>query len=541
MSDKLTWVKFESDPVALSVYSTILLRASQPYAQTLLRWISTGQLSDPYEEFMISESRSLHRTALDRDYVDEYWEGKYTLRDAITSSASATGIGVGMNTLNGDHVLDGHFFGAALNEKVASMCEKRAAKRGRGLGGGAILPAFLEAWKTKVLLAGKYLNVIRECGSGELKDLMGTQNAHLKAIEGEDVLLSMENEAFQSRIDGAYLVANTALLRLLISQHSLFPRLRSLKHHFFLSQGDSFTHFLDLAAHELSKRAKHVSLSKLQSLLDLAIRNPSSASGADPYKEDVRVAMSGSTLTDWLVTINDVNGVVIGDDGDLADGLAAGDKDRKKEDKDKPSLTAIDALSLDYTVKFPLSLIISRKAILKYQLLFRHLLSFKHLEQILTSTWLEHIKSPAWRKRTLHPLVEKWKARVFMLRARMLAFIQQMFAFAVSEVLEGNWRGMMVKLENVQTVDQLLRCHNDFLDTCLKECMLTNNKLLKVSPIALVRVVESDHPASSCKSVLWGLAPCSWPTAASSLKRLRSSIWPLSRLPQTGRTLIQSL
>jgi len=36
------------------------------------------------------------------------------------------------------------------------------------------------------------------------------------------------------------------------------------------------------------------------------------------------------------------------------------------------------------------------------------------------------------------------------------------------------------KLTKVQTVDQLLRDHVDFLDTCLKQCMLTTSKLLGV-------------------------------------------------------------
>ena len=38
------------------------------------------------------------------------------------------------------------------------------------------------------------------------------------------------------------------------------------------------------------------------------------------------------------------------------------------------------------------------------------------------------------------------------------------------------------KLEagKVTTVDQLLRDHVDFLDTCLKECMLTSDKALRV-------------------------------------------------------------
>ena len=63
----------------------------------------------------------------------------------------------------------------------------------------------------------------------------------------------------------------------------------------------------------------------------------------------------------------------------------------------------------------------------------------------------------------------------------MLAFTQQILAFATFEVLEPNWRSLEAKLERVSTVDQLLRDHVDFLDTCLKECMLTSSKLLKVS------------------------------------------------------------
>jgi len=141
----------------------------------------------------------------------------------------------------------------------------------------------------------------------------------------------------------------------------------------------------------------------------------------------------------------------------------------------------MDALTLDYNVRFPLSLVISRKTILRYQLLFRFLLHLKHVEQMLTSMWIDH-KAPNWRVPTpRHKEFDQWRTRVFVLRARMLAFVQQILAFATVEVLEPNWRKLEVKLAKVQTVDQLLRDHVDFLDTCLKECMLTSSKLLRVS------------------------------------------------------------
>ena len=466
------------DPVANEVYTMLLLRASQPYAQNLLRWISTGQLIDPYDEFLIRQSKSVDRTSLDQDYVDEYWERKYTLKDAsLTASTSPTSGGGGADDPAGLGEI-GLLTSSSEMGAEPPAYEKRESKRQRGLSGGAIVPSFLERWKGKILLAGKYLNVIRECGTSELQEILQAQAMETGGIEGSEIAL--DSDAFTARVDSAYLAANTALLRVLIQQQSLFSRLRSLKHHFFLDQGDSFTHFLDLAHTELAKRARHVSLSKLQSLLDLAIRNPSSASGADPYNEDVKVAMSSSTLTDWLMKVVNVSGALGHEDAAGGSEAALPESATNKEEK-KSSLTGIDALSLDYTVTFPLSLVVSRKAILRYQLIFRHLLSLKHLEQSLTVAWSEHSKNPTWRKRSQHLELEKWKNRVFNLRARMLAFVQQMFAFAVSEVLEGNWRTLMSKLDSVSTVDGLLKHHIDFLDTCMKECMLTNPALLKVS------------------------------------------------------------
>jgi Gamma tubulin complex component C-terminal len=64
----------------------------------------------------------------------------------------------------------------------------------------------------------------------------------------------------------------------------------------------------------------------------------------------------------------------------------------------------------------------------------------------------------------------------------MLAFIQQLSYFCTNEVIEPNWINMQASLEKVKTVDELMQDHIDFLDTCLKECMLTNARLLRVAP-----------------------------------------------------------
>jgi gamma-tubulin complex component 2 len=306
---------------------------------------------------------------------------------------------------------------------------------------------------------------------------------------------------FYKFVEDAYTHANRTLLQLLLKDQQLIPRLRSLKHYFFLSQSSFLTHLLDLSHTELRKSAKSASIVKLQSLLDLALNSDGGGvQGEDMmFREDVKVTMAGSGLYEWLLKVVSVSGVIGGEDGEPnGDPLhEEPKKEKEKDDKKAPmlgedtflvfsyliliTLAAIDALALDYNVKFPLSLVISRKTILRYQLLFRFLLHLKHVEQSLSSMWIEQ-KTTAWRRPVPgHSDFEKWRLRVFLLRARMLSFVQQILAFATFEVLEPNWRALEAKLAKVTTVDQLLRDHVDFLDTCLKECMLTSSKLLRVS------------------------------------------------------------
>jgi gamma-tubulin complex component 2 len=113
-----------------------------------------------------------------------------------------------------------------------------------------------------------------------------------------------------------------------------------MKHWFFLDQSDFLTNFLDLATSELRKPAKAASLVKLQSLLDLAVRNPASSSSNDPYKDDLKVTMQSQGLYDWLMKIVSRTGSLI-EDGELdfaLDERADEDVASKKTGKEKTLL-----------------------------------------------------------------------------------------------------------------------------------------------------------------------------------------------------------
>ncbi|GAA5832026.1 hypothetical protein JCM11251_002792 [Rhodosporidiobolus azoricus] len=454
------------DPATKQLYEHLLLAASQPYAAILIGWISSGKLDDPYDEFIVKETKGINQGSLDLDYTDDYWERRYTLRDRVNSSSS----------------------GPASSSAASGKAPARPGDdtpRARGLAGGAVLPAFLEPWKDKILLAGKYLNVIRECGIEIVPPAeaggggLGA-GAGLRSGRGLGQKVSMNEESFYKRIDVAYTYANKTLLKLLLEEEHLVARLESIKQYFFINHGDVFTAFLDLAKHELGKKRRRIMLERLQTQLDLALRNPSSRADDDPYKDDLKIVFEDVTVAEWLLKVVGQTGMGLGPDGRPVEEYVAKEKKGEKDVKKADEQMGWDVFNLDYSVQFPLSLILSRKSITYYQMIFRHLLRLKHLERLFLETWTEHLKLPHWRRRSPYPELQAWKGRVIALRARMYEFVKQMYDFAVSEVLEKRWDELRRKIGKVETVDQLLKDHEDFLNTCTSECLLTNAQLLSL-------------------------------------------------------------
>ena len=425
LTERLSFMS--GDPAARTVLQTLLRDASRPYMAMLNEWLHHGGIRDPHSEFLIKEQQSIKREKLEEDYTDEYWEKRYTIRDTD-------------------------------------------------------VPPQLEGVKDKVLLAGKYLNVVRECGGVDVSK------------EVKDVPTSFDDPQFLDNVSGAYAHANSSLLNLLVTTHALGARLQSMKHYFFLDKSDFFTYFLDLSTSELKKPWRHVNVGKLQSLLDLVLRQPGTVAAQDPFKEDVKVQMNNVGLTQLVMRVVNVRGFDEEPTPESVERYRTPATKPATDEEDK--MTGFEALEFKFSVPFPLSLVISSKTVFRYQILFRYLLSMRHLETLLVSSWEDHNKILSWTHKSGDAKVEMWKRRAWTLRARMLIFVQQSLYYCTSEVIEPNWQALMARVNGDdnkldrngrpesskpnRTVDELMEDHVDFLDTCLKECMLMNSKLLKV-------------------------------------------------------------
>ncbi|CAJ1949696.1 unnamed protein product [Sphenostylis stenocarpa] len=135
------------------------------------------------------------------------------------------------------------------------------------------IPSFLANIAGTILTTGKYLNVMRECG----------HNVQVPPSENSKLMSFGSNHHYLECIKAAYNFASSELLNLIKEKYDLTGRLRSIKHYLLLDQGDFLVHFMDIARDELAKKPDEVSVEKLQSLLDLALRT--TAAAADPFHE----------------------------------------------------------------------------------------------------------------------------------------------------------------------------------------------------------------------------------------------------------------
>ncbi|XP_014217679.1 gamma-tubulin complex component 2-like isoform X2 [Copidosoma floridanum] len=326
------------------------------------------------------------------------------------------------------------------------------------------IPIFLNENAQTILRTGKYFNVIRQCGKT------------VQWGKQEPLVYQHRDQKFIATIDRAYLEAARTLLEVLIQENDLMGRLRSVKNYFLLAQGDFVVQFMNLCEAELSKNMYDIVTHRLSSLLEVALRM--STADTDPYKDDLKPELLPYDLQYQMFRILTI---------------------QTTEEKEYCShadkvLTGLEAFVFNYDVKWPVSLVINRKAMACYQMLFRHLFFCKHVERLLCRVWI----SNKIAKTFTHEAAMAYR-QAFSLRQRMLDCIQHLEYYMMVEVIEPNWLTFLNKMSKVSNVDEVLNVHQDLQDSYLKECMLTDPELLScITGICAVCIEFCKFMQSEC-------------------------------------------
>eukprot|EP01133_Synstelium_polycarpum_P015072 gene15072-17841_t len=389
---------YGADARSRELYTYLQTAAIRPLLGMLDTWLLSGVVNDPHFEFMIEENTALVKEGVGRDYNDSYWDHRYTLR--------------------ADQI-----------------------------------PTFLEKSAAKVLLAGKYLNVMRECGA--------TIAPPPAAARLSDAL---DERAYIVRIERAYDYASSSLLGLM-HQRELIPMLKAIKHYFLLCKGDFFSHFMDITCDELAKPLTSINIVKINSLLQLSLRT-SSIADSDAFKDGLECEFLSMRLSDHLLKILHIDDRNIIDQqqqqargannmSTMSNNQSNINNTTTNNHNKTRELLGIESLAFNYKVRWPLSLVVSRKAIVKYQIIFRYLFLCKHVERLLNSSWCSSQDSRQGRvcKPGLAPLLRY----CHFLRHRMIHFLQNLECYMMLEVLEPNWNKMKKDIKTSKTVDEVIK------------------------------------------------------------------------------------
>lgn len=368
--------------------------AAAPYVRAVEQWVYDGQVEDPYDEFLIVERTDMKKESLTNEYNAEYWSKRYSLREEIP-----------------------HFIGEQLAQKI--------------------------------LTTGRYLNAVRETKISALNELPARPGDGLGKIQfGPNAIIGTGKYA--DRILERFEHAADRLMRVMWEEGDLKSRLSSIKMYFLLARGDFLVHFLDTAEDELAKDAKEIRASKMQSLLDLAIKSSSSA------RDEL-----GDTLT---FSVEDHSVLQFDANGDVVSPMKTTDVD------DTP--TGFQTFVLDCDVPWPANIVLNRKAVSKYQIMFKHLFHFKCSERDLCKAWQT-------LKRMRGDTLGRMFSKAHTLTQQMLNFLQNYLYYVTSEVIDPNWDKMSARLDGARTVDELIAIHDEFLETCMRDSMLFWPKILK--------------------------------------------------------------
>ena len=324
----------------------------------------------------------------------------------------------------------------------------------------AQLPVFLQATADRVLTTGKYLNVIRECG----RDVSVNEDERGRLVYSEQ-----GEREYAAVVDHAYAFASRSLLSLLLSDYALLSHLSSIAHYFLFAHSDWYTQFIELAGEELERTMWAIQRERLQGLLQLAIK---SARGGQAANSD--------RLTCYLQPHSLMQKID-------AMGKQAHSRPTRGDAAAGHIATGMDAFTLSYDVSYPLTLVLSKATMSKYQLLFRLLFNLKNAQRLLSSLWHATLLPSARRTRAMFNLLA--------LRQQTSHLLSCVLDYLATQVLAPRSAALHAALQSAESLDAVIALHHAYLDDCLRLSLIVDRDVW----------MRLDAAVDKCKEIgRWG-------------------------------------
>lgn len=330
-------------------------------------------------------------------------------------------------------------------------------------------PSFLAPFRKQIFLAGKYLNILRQC------------NVHMKLMQ-EPLSYVPAEQGHVDIIRSSYELPARKLLELMMENDLLEQHLRNLQGYFLLQYEDFTRSLLEKFGSQLQLNVDSLIPEKLQKLTLEAMHL-----NADPFKHMLHSQLMDCDVATQLENLLRLQKRTEGGQEPKRKERNEEEQEHEQEQKleqngDTPSEMESDELSelpeplsmygyeaftLNYQPNWPISLIIHEERVEQLQLLHR-LLFYLH--------YVRHeLKAPFYD-------LSKYNTQASVLRDRMEQCVAQLEQHMLQDVIEPPWQALLLGLEKVQVIDEVSDQFQNTLDKCIELC-------LYAEPVTFVRSI----------------------------------------------------
>ncbi|QRV74099.1 spindle pole body component alp6 [Ceratobasidium sp. AG-Ba] len=311
------------DPFVRRFTDQLLEEVSKPFFVSLHRWLFSGELHDPFNEFFVSSNPELAN--------HQYSNGLGALgADGGFAGLSGDPDELDVALLSVDVGAPNAFGGLRLWQSKYQFKKEK-------------LPSFVgEAFGRKIFSTGKSLNFIRyNCHDN---DWIETRN---KLSGFGSVLKYSDIAGLEHSIDTAFQIASQRLFDIFLVKFKLMDHLLALKQYLMLGHGDFADQLMEALGPSLSRPANTLYRHNLTATLDTAIeRSNARFDSADVIRRlDARMLEYSHGEIGW------------------------------------------DVFSLEYKVDAPLDTVLDPDSMRRYMTLFQHLWQMRRVDLALTQGW----------------------------------------------------------------------------------------------------------------------------------------------------------
>ncbi|XP_048504747.1 gamma-tubulin complex component 6 [Athalia rosae] len=226
-------------------------------------------------------------------------------------------------------------------------------------------------------------------------------------------------------------LVNDAIIKYLLEEHKFLSHLHSLRSYFFLLNGEfakNLTKSLFTRLYEISSPAELLNSATLNNLLVKAL--VASLSGS--YANSERLSLSVTDVPGQLQVSNP---------------------------------EALECLSLNYKISWPLNIILDEISMLQYSKVFKFLLMVGRVMWVLQEDFhLLKIERKAANSKQYHAIQ--------LFRHSMMQFMTALHNYLTCSVLHASWAEFEKDLEHALTIDQVYLTHVSYIKKILSRCML---------------------------------------------------------------------